>query len=496
MRTTATAYVRGDLASYDSPYERRGPNKKMRWLVRRFRRGTSTGAALTLLVLSTSLDGAAAAPPPQAAATVTCGETITKNTTLVADVGPCAGDGIIIGADNITLNLNGRTISGTAGTADGNAAGVRLTDRTGVTVTGLPGGSGKKGTVTGFDAGVVIDRGAGNTVENLSVQDNVGPSTPGVAPLGDGIAVFESANNRILNNVILRNGIYDGIAVLGLGADNNLIQGNLIADGIATPERRFHGGARGIDMSNFLSVNTRKPIRGNKVINNTIRNNPASGISTIANADGRIAGNTVVGNGYFWFGEFSPRPAHGIGIQGGQRLEDTSMRMVVEDNVVNENGIVGILVTGDTNDNIVRRNQVFRNGVLGIDVAPSFVFEDQIPDNNSVIDNRTGYNGVLDLIDDQPDCGTNVWSGNTWGPLTPLAEEFGLTSMIFPECTGAGGSLQTEAPAPSDSGPGSKAKGQGPPSSTERPSGPPFLRGDSEEQASDTGLTRRRPSQQ
>ncbi len=266
------------------------------------------------------------------------------------------------------------------------------------------------------------------------MQDNVGPITrPGVAPLGDGIAVFESANNRILNNVILRNGIYDGIAVLGLGADNNLIQGNLIADGIATPERRFHGGARGIDMSNFLSVNTRKPIRGNKVINNTIRNNPASGISTIANVDGRIAGNTVVGNGYFWFGEFNLRPAHGIGIQGGRRLEDTSMRMVVEENVVNENGLVGILVVGDTDDNIVGRNQVFRNGVLGITVAPSFVFDEEVPTNNSFIDNRTGYNGGLDLVDvTSPDfdCSTNLWSGNTWGPLTPLAEELGSLTCV------------------------------------------------------------------
>ncbi len=39
---------------------------------------------------------------------------------------------IIVGADNITLNLNGHTISGTPGPGDGNAAGVRVPNRTGV----------------------------------------------------------------------------------------------------------------------------------------------------------------------------------------------------------------------------------------------------------------------------------------------------------------------------------------------------------------------------
>ncbi len=32
---------------------------------------------------------------------------ITANVTLDADVGPCTGPGLIVGADNITLNLGG-----------------------------------------------------------------------------------------------------------------------------------------------------------------------------------------------------------------------------------------------------------------------------------------------------------------------------------------------------------------------------------------------------
>jgi hypothetical protein len=57
-------------------------------------------AALTVALLLFSAPGNAA--------TLTCGDTITQDTTLDADV-VCtdpAADGVVIGADNITLRLN------------------------------------------------------------------------------------------------------------------------------------------------------------------------------------------------------------------------------------------------------------------------------------------------------------------------------------------------------------------------------------------------------
>ena len=51
---------------------------------------------------------------PALASSLSCGATITTNTTLHADLNNCAGDGLVIGADNITLSLNGHTISGDA----------------------------------------------------------------------------------------------------------------------------------------------------------------------------------------------------------------------------------------------------------------------------------------------------------------------------------------------------------------------------------------------
>src|SRR6058998_3064761 len=46
------------------------------------------------------------------AASVSCGDTITTDTTLHKDLVNCPNNGILIGADNVTLNLNGHTIDG------------------------------------------------------------------------------------------------------------------------------------------------------------------------------------------------------------------------------------------------------------------------------------------------------------------------------------------------------------------------------------------------
>lgn len=47
-----------------------------------------------------------------AAVRVSCGDTITTDTKLANDLTNCPADGIVIGADNITLDLNGHTIDG------------------------------------------------------------------------------------------------------------------------------------------------------------------------------------------------------------------------------------------------------------------------------------------------------------------------------------------------------------------------------------------------
>ncbi len=383
--------------------------------MRRLRRTIHVGAAVTLLVLGAAATPTAAqeAPPaiqqggqsdeqradqakerPRAkpvepkgnpaspaamrAGRLSCGDVITKSTTLVADIGPCPADGIIIGADNIRLNLNGHTISGTSGPGDGNAAGIRLAFRTGVTITGHPGNSGKTGTVTNFDGGVFINGGSGNTIENLVVRDNIGPGGENPALLGDGIVLFHSANNRILNNVVAHNGPFDGIGVLGVDSNDNLLQGNTVEDTLAS-EGFFVVDGVGIVINNFLDeVGTPRrgePIRNNDVIDNVVRRSANSGISNITNIGARVVGNTVQDNGQrpelcFDLGEANGEPptgeifcqptalpSNGIGFSTGPRAP-AATEALIEGNTVTGNAGDGISIAS-------LENQIVGNTALG-----------------------------------------------------------------------------------------------------------------------------------
>ncbi len=61
----------------------------------------------TVLLLPAGVTGAGAA-------VLSCGQTITQSTVLENDLTGCPNNGIVIGANNITLDLNGHTVAGTA----------------------------------------------------------------------------------------------------------------------------------------------------------------------------------------------------------------------------------------------------------------------------------------------------------------------------------------------------------------------------------------------
>jgi parallel beta-helix repeat protein len=170
------------------------------------RRVVSLASAIALLAVGTAL----AAPANAQAGNPTCGATITQNTTLTANIGPCPGEGLRITASDITLNLNGRRIFGAPG-YNGDLPGIALLGVTGVTVRG--------GTVDNFEAGVMIFGGGNNRVTGMTVRDNFGILEYGpeqaAANLGDGIVMFDSNDNTIQNNTVDHNGPFAGIAMVG-----------------------------------------------------------------------------------------------------------------------------------------------------------------------------------------------------------------------------------------------------------------------------------------
>ncbi len=263
------------------------------------KRATAPIAVLLLLVLASVIPVAQAEPPPF----IDCGQVITKSTVLVRDIGPCPEDGLIIGADNITLSLNGHRVFGTADT--GAFAGVRLRRVNGVTVTGKnaegrsPAGTAPMGSVDNFDAGVVIGGGSNNTVRDLDIHDNVGPEDFS-ADLGSGIAVFSSKDNLLSDNVVRRNGTFEGIGVFGKASTGNRIERNVIEDNHATITRTFDDGTS-FEQTFTQGINLGLGLEGshnNIIIGNEIRRSGLNGIVACSffGVPCQTTGNVIRGN--------------------------------------------------------------------------------------------------------------------------------------------------------------------------------------------------------
>lgn len=298
--------------------------------------------------------GTVAVAGPAQAGHVACGQTIVVDTVLDSNVGPCVS-GIIIGADNITFDLNGFTISGRPNLPDG--AGIRLNDRTGVTV--------RNGTVTQFDAGVVLDGGSGNTITNMRILDNRGSFS---TDFGDGIAGFTTNNNVITNNQIRNNGPYSGIGLIA--SDGNLIDSNQITD-------------NNMDARNTAGIRLENAGGGLSSDNNTVTN------------------NLVVNSGTFGIQVFA----------GGDNN-------VIRFNQVVANALDGIVVFAGSTGNIIEANVSRSNRGAGISIrgaAGSF----PAPSNNQILRNQAFGNATFDLEDRTPNCGTNQWHGNQGQTGTP-----------------------------------------------------------------------------
>ncbi|MDQ3645286.1 MAG: right-handed parallel beta-helix repeat-containing protein [Actinomycetota bacterium] len=414
---------------------------------RRLRFGAVVGlASAAALLMSLLFAGTAAASH------VVCGQTITEDTTLDSDLN-CSGAGLIIGADNVTLDLNGHTVSGdpqARALSHEEAAGILFAPR-------VSGSTVRNGTVENFDAGVVVRGGSGNAIRDLTVRDNINyrvvtgvdadPAPGNSCDYGDGIALFNADNNVIENNQVIHNGPLSGISLVE-DSDSNLISRNVVADNDVvnrTPDGRNtvcgtgsegeQGPMRRGRTVQDIGIRIEGPgADDNRVERNEVTGNGLAGIAIHGyvctppegfpggpadnNGGNLIFKNNVSGTGQ----DTSDMDAVADGIailqQGPAEVVCVAHSNTIKNNVSSDNERHGIFMGGrGSHDNNVINNRVNDNAGDGLHVTGPFTRESTgrtFPGaiNNNLLANKGSGNDGFDGFDGNPDCDNNQWRGS------------------------------------------------------------------------------------
>jgi parallel beta-helix repeat protein len=375
--------------------------------------GTAVTAAFAQAVALPAIAGRPAAVFAQA--TPHCGDTITADTTLHADLVDCPTEGLVIGADNITINLNGHTIDGDNALADcpgGFNCDVGISNMAGhdgVTVRG--------GVIRQFDVGVFFAGGPAHTrLRQLAVRNSlevgiiVADSTDSVIEKNDlsdngfsGIVLGDSRHALLARNSVSGS---RGNAMVLFGVHDSTVEKNTLDDndhGIAaiagssrvTIRRNAvsHSGGSAIDLGGGAAANR---VEHNHLVDN------GDGIILEEVADNLISGNIVTRTGLFGFPDTG---GFGIILDGADhntldRNTVTGGRgpaifvatldaptaaegNIISRNIVNSRQYDGVFVDNRATATVVERNTANHNGSDGIHVdAPTTTLTRNIANHN------------------------------------------------------------------------------------------------------------------
>ena len=237
---------------------------------------------------------------------VQCGMRIEQDFTLGTDLLSCRGDGLVVAADDITVNLGGHVVAGQGLRA---SAGVRVAGVRGVTVTGgvvrqfgkgivlsaAPDGHVVHNRITdSYDEGVFTD--AASTGTQIESNEVSGSGVGSGATWADGIDARGDAL-VVRGNTIVDNHD-DGIDVGGAGVtvDGNSVDGSgqdgIDVDGhgsLVQNNTSTHNGDDGIGVGRNASTVT--------IRDNVANDNVDMGIQPIAGTAIDGGGNRASGNG-------------------------------------------------------------------------------------------------------------------------------------------------------------------------------------------------------
>lgn len=377
---------------------KRGPSSKIRRVLR-----PVLAAATFLLAVA---PGAQAAKPVH----VSCGEIITEDTKLANDLIDCPRHGIVIGADNITLDLNGHTIDGDDTLfepcpedepCDAGIANSGIREGVPVNGEGYNGVTIKNGFIRDFpEEGVYITHTSANRVTDIDVAAPNSSSERAGVILDDcsdcridhsstsgqsgGIVVESSRDVEVVNNHMDHNEFLGLIVLLSrdVRVAGNDVSGNggpgilLLDSNDITVERNSlsdngdgivlaDGSDRNVVKDNSASGSGAGVVivdsNGNLVQKNSLRDNVFVGIVVMGSDDNRLDRNTISGNGR------DPQAEGGVHVVSNDQ-GDASDRNLILGNELSRNAPDGLLVDAGQAGTHIERNLANQNADDGIDV--------------------------------------------------------------------------------------------------------------------------------
>jgi parallel beta-helix repeat protein len=312
----------------------------------------------------------ALAPADALAGHVECGDRVTRDVRLDADLLNCPGNGLTVAADGITIDLGGHVLDG-SGRGFGVLNGQWGDGHRDVSI--------RNGTVRGFRVGVRSGA-RGTRVSTLTVAGNA----------AGGIAL-RSRECRVERNVVRNNAYGHGIFVGGVSGCRivgNRVSGHLGA-GIQASRSRAHTIERNRIWDNRQAGILLAGTAGVRVARNTIHSNAGPGVWLFDGAAGnQVVGNTLAAN------------ARGIAVTLAGAANQ------IEGNSVSGSRENGIRLSETGAGNLVAGNLVALSGGDGISVSES---PGALLEGNSSHDN--GDDGI-DLDDGAVTLSANVTAGN------------------------------------------------------------------------------------
>jgi parallel beta-helix repeat protein len=219
---------------------------------------------------SNSAESTNAADTTPVSTSLSCGQVVKESVTLSANL-ECSTDGLIAGADGITINLNGFTIAGPGG--ESSKVGIMLANNDNVQVTG--------GTVKGFQAGVLNTGGSDNTVSKVTFTENQ-------------IAIFNTGAKN--TNIETNNMFSNSIGVASHSSTGTKLHQNMLTDNQLAGVTLVNSAENVLDFNTITgSVNgvfldgqsTNNNVNTNTIVQNSgVDINNGNGLPTNINANG------------------------------------------------------------------------------------------------------------------------------------------------------------------------------------------------------------------